>query len=158
MAYAQHAGLANPSCQLYMLFYYIGPALAGFTLRCGGRNDGGCDGGRSRHRGSGTRTISSSTKNYYDYGATTSTSQNMEKDILDGNNCCIDVKDVVVLDVDDTVDIDEDDDERLWPSRPLVIKASLIALFDIFAQSMVYTGKCAYIVVAAPNVPLKNGR
>lgn len=153
MAYAQHAGLANPSCQLYMLFYYIGPALAGFTLRCGGRNDGGCDGGRSRHRGSGTRTISSSTKNYYDYGATTSTSQNMEKDILDGNNCCIDVKDVVVLDVDDTVD-----DERFWPSRPLVIKASLIALFDIFAQSMVYTGKCAYIVVAAPNVPLKNGR
>lgn len=33
MAYAKHAGLANPSCQLYMLFYYLGPASVAITLR-----------------------------------------------------------------------------------------------------------------------------
>ena len=36
---------------------------------------------------------------------------------------------------------DEYDVERYWPSRPLLVyKASCIALFDIFAQSMVYAG------------------
>ena len=34
---AKNAGLANPSCQLYMLFYYLGPALVVFTL-CGGES------------------------------------------------------------------------------------------------------------------------
>lgn len=33
MAYAKHAGLADPSCQLYMLFYYLGPASVAITLR-----------------------------------------------------------------------------------------------------------------------------
>lgn len=33
MAFAKHAGLANPSCQLYMLFYYLGPASVAITLR-----------------------------------------------------------------------------------------------------------------------------
>ncbi len=43
-------------------------------------------------------------------------------------------------DYDDDDDDDDDDDERSWPTRRLLIKASCIALFDIFAQSMVYTG------------------
>ena len=33
MAYAKHAGLADPGCQLYMLFYYLGPASVAVTLR-----------------------------------------------------------------------------------------------------------------------------
>ena len=33
MAFAKHAGLADPSCQLYMLFYYLGPASVAITLR-----------------------------------------------------------------------------------------------------------------------------
>ena len=37
MSIAKNAGLANPSCQLYMLFYYLGPALVVFTL-CGGES------------------------------------------------------------------------------------------------------------------------
>ena len=33
MAYAKHAGLADPSCQLYMLFYYLGPSFVAITLK-----------------------------------------------------------------------------------------------------------------------------
>ena len=142
MAYAQHAGLANPSCQLYMLFYYIGPALAGFTLRCRGRNnDCGEKGGG---RGGNTRTMSSQSANnyYYYYGATTATTWDNEKDIVGKSDCSMDEKDILALCNDDIIVDEEDaeDEERLWPSRPLIIKASAIALFDIFAQSMVYTG------------------
>jgi hypothetical protein len=32
MSIAKSAGLADPSCQLYMLFYYLGPALVIFSL------------------------------------------------------------------------------------------------------------------------------
>jgi hypothetical protein len=134
MAYAQHAGLANPSCQLYMLFYYIGPALAGFTLRCRGRNYG-C-GEKGGGKIGSTRTMSSSTANNYYYGATT---WDNEKDIVGNSDCSMDDKDIPALCNDDII-VDEEDEERLWPSRPLIIKASSIALFDIFAQSMVYTG------------------
>eukprot|EP00804_Cyclotella_cryptica_P013666 CCRYP_018783-RC/>CCRYP_018783-RC protein AED:0.17 eAED:0.17 QI:168/1/1/1/0/0/2/1123/174 len=33
MAYAKHAGLGDSTCQLYMLFYYLGPATVALTLR-----------------------------------------------------------------------------------------------------------------------------
>ncbi len=137
MAYAQHAGLANPSCQLYMLFYYIGPALAGFTLRC--RGDCGEKGGG---RTGSTRTMPSSTANNYYYGATTASTWDNEKDIMGNSDCSMDNKDIPALCNDDIIVDEEDleDEERLWPSRPLIVQASAIALFDIFAQSMVYTG------------------
>lgn len=32
MTVVKNAGLADPMCQLYMLFYYLGPALVAFTL------------------------------------------------------------------------------------------------------------------------------
>jgi hypothetical protein len=142
MAYAQHAGLANPSCQLYMLFYYFGPALAGFTLRCRGRKyDFGEKGGG---RGGSKRTMASSTaNNYCYYGATaTATTGDNEKDTVGNSSCSVEYKDIRALCNDDIIVDEEDveDDERLWPSRPLIIEASAIALFDIFAQSMVYTG------------------
>ena len=41
MVYAKQAGLANPKCQLYMLFYYIGPALVALQMKCS------CNGGVS---------------------------------------------------------------------------------------------------------------
>ena len=157
MAYAQHAGLANPSCQLYMLFYYIGPALAAFSLRCGG---GGGGGGGRRHRrnrskgGSRCRTgeerVSGADNDErgdttiplttISYGSTCDIQQ-----VVDDEDFCIDDKDVTVALVDGDNDDDDYyeenyDEERSWPSRQLFIKASAIALFDIFAQSMVYTG------------------
>ena len=81
MAYAKHAGLGEPRCQLYMLFYYVGPAAVALSLRRGG------EGNNSRDRGG--------------------------------------------------------DEQRAWPSRSLLIRAAGIAAFDIFAQSMTYTGECA---------------
>jgi hypothetical protein len=166
MAYAQHAGLANPSCQLYMLFYYIGPALAGFTLRCrrgrtnngGGGVEGGCRHrsssccSRSRESRSMRNIISLPTASNSSYGATTtnySTWDNAKDNFMDsGKHCCVDDMDVVGLDDDDDDEFDNEDDEeeRIWPSRPLIIKASAIALFDIFAQSMVYTGTCVLLL------------
>jgi drug/metabolite transporter (DMT)-like permease len=85
MAYAQQAGLANPKCQLYMLFYYIGPALVATQMKC-------------------QSSSSSSNQQIKNTKFTTH------------------------------------DGERLWPSKVIILKASGIALFDIFAQSMVYTG------------------
>ena len=43
---------------------------------------------------------------------------------------------------DECYEHDDYDVERYWPSRPLLVynKASCIALFDIFALSMVYAG------------------
>jgi len=38
-----------------------------------------------------------------------------------------------------------DEENALWPSSSLLAKASGIAMFDIFAQSMVYTGKCMIV-------------
>ena len=110
MAYASHAGLANAKCQLYMLFYYIGPALAGFSLRCRKQ--------QSQSDSSMQQLLSQDDqkKRYNEQD------DNSSDSLLQNPN-----------------NIDEE--EEYWPSsRKLLIKASGIALFDIFAQSMVYTG------------------
>lgn len=39
----------------------------------------------------------------------------------------------------------EEDEERIWPPQSLLFTASAIAVFDIFAQSMVYAGKPIYV-------------
>ena len=112
MAYASHAGLANAKCQLYMLFYYIGPALAGFSLRCSPRKQ------QSQSESSMQQLLSQDDQKKR-YNAQ---DDNSSDSLLQNPN-----------------NIDEE--EEYWPSsRKLLIKASGIALFDIFAQSMVYTG------------------
>eukprot|EP00571_Detonula_confervacea_P005676 CAMPEP_0172324096 /NCGR_PEP_ID=MMETSP1058-20130122/50439_1 /TAXON_ID=83371 /ORGANISM="Detonula confervacea, Strain CCMP 353" /LENGTH=484 /DNA_ID=CAMNT_0013040275 /DNA_START=226 /DNA_END=1680 /DNA_ORIENTATION=+ len=157
MSYAQHAGLANPRCQLYMLFYYIGPASVAFTMRCrrrrishekkdhlnedanGGTNnhDTKCtnhdeqqflSSGNSNNDGNSNNIQSCSneqcTGNGTSYGATAFHNH--------GNN-----NNEVI---DDGYEYEKEDEERSWPSQSLLVKTSSIALFDIFAQSMTYTG------------------
>ena len=102
MSWASHAGLADPKCQLYMLFYYIGPAIVAFTMR---RRPA-----KRRERLALQRDAGPSASNY---GSTTQSG----------------------------IPLDElEDDGRFWPSTNLALKAAGIALFDIFAQSLTYTG------------------
>ncbi|KAL7462171.1 hypothetical protein ACHAXS_002560 [Conticribra weissflogii] len=130
MAYAKHAGLANPRCQLYMLFYYIGPASVGLTLRRrGGRRRNGqkSSSGKKERGGSGECTG-------FEHGKDKGGFQHGNL-ISYGSNNVNSAKD------DDRDDNDSDeDDESTWPPMALVIHASSIAVFDIFAQSMCYTG------------------
>lgn len=117
MAYASHAGLANPKAQLYMLFYYIGPALAAFSLRCR------CSHKRAKAKDETTQLLSNDmqTKRYSNNNTQDDASINISSSSLiqnDGNA----------------------EEEEHWPSTVLLTKASGIAIFDIFAQSMVYTG------------------
>ena len=110
MAYASHAGLANPKCQLYMLFYYIGPALAGFTIRCSPR--------KQKSDRSMQQLLSED-------------DQKQRYNSQDDNS----------FDVSSRMPKDIAEEEEHWPTNTtLLIKASGIAIFDIFAQSMVYTG------------------
>ena len=104
MAYAKHAGLGDAKCQLYMLFYYIGPASVAFSLRRSG-------GGRKRNNNAGSQ-----------YGSTSSNTNGGESS-GDGGNVAVAVN-----------------EDRSWPTVPQVKVASGIALFDIFAQSIVYAG------------------
>jgi len=111
MSYATHAGLANPKCQLYMLFYYIGPALAIFTFRWSPRTKQKSDSSMQQllSEDDQTKRYNSQDDNSFD------ASSHMPKDV--------------------------EEEEEDWPSnRMLLIKASGIAIFDLFAQSMVYTG------------------
>lgn len=142
MAYASHAGLANPKCQLYMLFYYIGPASVAFTLRCRRRtkqkkeetkndsmqqllsNDSNGNDVAQNNNGQCSNSTS--------YGATS-------KPIIphnhNGNNSSS------ISHVDDDYEWDKQEEDRIWPSsKPLICKGIAIALFDILAQSMCYTG------------------
>jgi len=119
MAYAQQAGLANPKCQLYMLFYYIGPALVATKMKCRRSSSS------YRKQECSSNDNNNNTASYY--GTTAHSSPDISKD-------------EVYSECFGEEDDNEDDEERLWPSKPLLIKASCIALFDIFAQSMCYTG------------------
>jgi len=115
MAYASHAGLANPKCQLYMLFYYIGPALAGFSLSCSPRKKRKID--KQKSDSSMQQLLSQDDqKNRYN------AQDDNSVDVLSNNHN------------------DVEEEEEYWPQGTLLIKASGIAIFDIFAQSMVYTG------------------
>lgn len=119
MAYASHAGLANPKAQLYMLFYYIGPALAAFSLRCR------CSNKKVKAKDETTQLLSNGvqTKRYsYNNNTHDNDSINITASSLIQNNG------------------DAEEEEEHWPSTVLLTKASGIAIFDIFAQSMVYTG------------------
>ena len=77
MTVAGKVGVADPRAQLYMLFYYAGPASVGLTLR------------RRRH------------------ASATEGSKH---------------------------------EERYWPSIPTILRAASIAVLDVFAQSLNYTG------------------
>lgn len=116
MSYASHAGLANPKAQLYMLFYYIGPALAAFSLRCR------CSNKRAKANEETTQLLSKKlqTKRYSNNNTQDDASINISSSSLIQN--------------------DGNAEEEQWPSTVLLTKASGIAIFDIFAQSMVYTG------------------
>ncbi len=81
MTLVKSAGLGDPICQIYMLFYYLGPTMVVFSLCCPSKN-------------------------------TTGT--------LSGNN--------------------NNSDHNDSTSKNLILKASSIALIDIIAQSMNYTG------------------
>ncbi len=114
-----------------MLFYYIGPASVGLTLRRrGGRRRNGqkSSSGKKERRGSGECTG-------FEHGKDKGGFQHGNL-ISYGSNNVNSAKD------DDRDDNDSDeDDESTWPPMTLVIHASSIAVFDIFAQSMCYTGE-----------------
>jgi len=130
MAYAKHAGLANPRCQLYMLFYYIGPASVGLTLRRRGSRRGNLQksspekkdevSGESSSIGHVNGVGGLQNDNLISYGTNNegSAKENEYNDDYES----------------------EEDDESTWPPMALVFHAASIAVFDIFAQSMCYTG------------------
>ena len=126
MAYAQQSGLANPKCQLYMLFYYIGPALVATQMKCRSSSNKQIKKTKCATYDDGVQHCNNNTTTNNDtsYYGTVSSSTNDIKVHDDGNNGYE----------------NEEDEERLWPSKVIILKASGIALFDIFAQSMVYTG------------------
>lgn len=139
MSYAQHAGLADPRCQLYMLFYYIGPASVAFTLR------------RRRHRVSHKKMEQSNEENCtssndHDPEPDAKCTKSDEEQLLsNGGNINNDTSyGATSYKHDDEYEYEMEDQERIWPSKSLLVKASAIALFDIFAQSMVYTGECFF--------------
>jgi len=101
MSWASQAGLADPKCQLYMLFYYIGPALVALTMR---RRPA------KRRESLALRRDAGLCASHY--GSTQSALSFGE----------------------------EEDDGSFWPSANLALKAAGIAFFDIFAQSLTYTG------------------
>ena len=78
MTVAGKVGVADPRAQLYMLFYYAGPASVGLTLR--------------RRRPASATEDSKHDERYY------------------------------------------------WPSIPTILRAASIAVLDVFAQSLNYTG------------------
>lgn len=118
MAYAHHAGLASPRAQLYMLFYYIGPASVAFSLSCPKK--------KGQPKSTFTNDSNDTQQLIYNGGGTSSYGSTS---VITTNN-------------HDGGEYDIEDEERVWPSsRSLILKASAIALFDIFAQSMTYTGE-----------------
>lgn len=129
MAYAHHTGLANARCQLYMLFYYIGPASVAFSLSCPRRRSSAKKKGQSK---------CTDTKNT----TTANDSNDMQQLIYNGGASTSYGSTSVITNNHDGGEYDIEDEERVWPSsRSLILKASAIALFDIFAQSMTYTGE-----------------
>ena len=119
MAYAHHAGLASPRAQLYMLFYYIGPASVAFSLSCPKK--------KGQSKSTTIANDSNDTQQLVYNGGGTSSSYGSTSVITNNH---------------DGGEYDIEDEERVWPSsRSLILKASAIALFDIFAQSMTYTGE-----------------
>ena len=123
MVYAKQAGLANPKCQLYMLFYYIGPALVALQMKCS------CSGGvrKKQIEKLCTRCDQNTNENNLNYGSVSPSNSHQTSSQIDSSNYS-------------NQTIKDSDSDRSWPTKPLFVKASLIALFDIFAQSMVYTG------------------
>ena len=124
MVYAKQAGLANPKCQLYMLFYYIGPALVALQMKCSCVSSGV----RSRDeqiKKLSTRCDQNTNGNNLNYGSVSPSNSHQTSSQIDSSNYSNQAI---------------EDSDRSWPTKPLFVKATLIALFDIFAQSMVYTG------------------
>ena len=123
MAYASHAGLANPKCQLYMFFYYIGPALTAFTLRCSRKERRKSDEELTRKQTSdgSTEQLLSHDDHKKRYNA---------QDDASLDNVPPSFK---------LINVDLEQEEH-WPRGILLMKACGIAIFDIFAQSMVYAG------------------
>ena len=144
MSYAQHAGLANPRCQLYMLFYYIGPASVAFSLHCGRRS-------HTQERRSTVTTAAAASGAMQEATCTT----HEEGDFATHNNnlpqrntvsygaTATPIAPHSSVNHNNNVDAghEQGDPERAWPSRSLLVRASGIAAFDIFAQSMTYTGE-----------------
>ena len=137
------------------LFYYIGPASVAFALRRRRR--------RRRPRSGKRRSVDDDDDDENGiilrdddgdassclYGAT-ATAMPLPRQQSDDESNNSPAAEAEVYDVDathcDDCEEDEygddeyDDGERSWPSRPMLMKASSIAFFDIFAQSMVYAG------------------
>ena len=142
------------------LFYYIGPASVAFALRRRRRR-------RRRPRSGKRRSVDDDDDDENGiilrdddgdassrlYGAT-ATAMPLPRQQSDDKSNNSPAAEAEVYDVDathcddceedeygdDEYDDEYDDGERSWPSRPMLMKASSIAFFDIFAQSMVYAG------------------
>lgn len=99
MTLVKSSGLGDPSCQVYMLFYYIGPAFVTFSLCCQPRPIT-----KINTSTRSARSTSSIGGNPHEHGDDSSASA--------GSN-----------------------------TFSLVLKACSIAVIDIFAQSMNYTGR-----------------
>lgn len=140
MSLAKQYGLADPRCQLYMLFYYVGPTCLIVTLRTRrSQGDKRIEDGDTESYGTAAAAIHSQSPELGNGGCVGGGGCGRDEIIVDNAaTLCGEYK---TEDVDDYRNDDgDDDDERYWPSLPLLIKASSIAIFDIFAQSMVYTG------------------
>lgn len=139
MILAKEHGLANPTCQLYMLFYYIGPTLVIFTLKQRPRSH--C---RSSSNSSSCKLLEEERKCVVNAGG------DGNWKVQDGEGTSYSsimiLPDTTQISTNDNDNIGDDDttndtNERYWPSSPqLLYNASYIAIFDIVAQSLVYTG------------------
>eukprot|EP00581_Thalassiosira_minuscula_P016103 CAMPEP_0183727148 /NCGR_PEP_ID=MMETSP0737-20130205/24963_1 /TAXON_ID=385413 /ORGANISM="Thalassiosira miniscula, Strain CCMP1093" /LENGTH=492 /DNA_ID=CAMNT_0025958709 /DNA_START=353 /DNA_END=1831 /DNA_ORIENTATION=+ len=141
MAYAQHAGLADPRCQLYMLFYYIGPAAVAVSLRRRPKK------GDKQHVATNedVALLSSSKQEQLSNGNdgngngnASASSNNLQSNgsVQDDDSNSNTYGAVMSYHPKET----EDQEQFYWPNQSLLTKASGIAAFDIFAQSMTYTG------------------
>jgi len=102
MTLCKHAGLANSSAQLYMFFYYLGPAMLVFTLQTQSRNDDEDDDATAKEPTNNTNT-----------NDTTMQQQRQQQ---------------------------QQQQQQHYPSRNMILKATVIAAFDICAQGLNYTG------------------
>lgn len=142
MSYAKHAGLANPKCQLYMLFYYIGPASVAVTLRRRKKKKMGStkkeeEEDQRQHLFSGSDNGSNETLQYVNNELHCDSGNGTSNDNYGSASISHDDKVIV----GDEYDYEDEDEESLWPTFALMKQASYIAMFDIFAQSMCYTGE-----------------
>ena len=192
MVLAKHAGLADPRCQLYMMFYYLGPASVAFTLRRRHRRRKCCtlsSGSGKQKEEQSSQSIHLLTQQFHldELSANMSSTKCRSQKHVDGASHDVSHYGTIsksIFPADDVIeegdnsspgshgknyatnrdlnaknhynyDCNYGDDEAceytieekewLWPPRSLLIKAAAIAVFDIFAQSMTYTGELQYV-------------